>query len=58
VFCAVAFAGVYTTSVLTGIMISTYLLKILVAAIDTPFIYLTRPVVRLRPSILEGTGTF
>ena len=58
VFCAVAFAGVYTTSVLTGIMISTYLLKILVAAIDTPFIYLTRPVVRLRPSILEGIGTF
>jgi uncharacterized integral membrane protein (TIGR00697 family) len=57
VFCAVAFAGMYTRSVLTGIMISTYLLKILVAAIDTPFIYLTRPIVRLRPSILERSGT-
>ena len=57
VFCTVAFVGMYTRSVLTGIMISTYLLKILVAALDTPFIYLTRPIVRLRPSILERSGT-
>jgi uncharacterized PurR-regulated membrane protein YhhQ (DUF165 family) len=39
--------------VVFGIVLSTYLLKVLVAVIDTPFLYLTRPIVRLRPHILE-----
>jgi len=53
VFCTGAFAGVYSVRVVMGIILSTYLLKVTVAAIDTPFIYLTRPIVRMRPSILE-----
>ena len=53
VFCTISFAGVYTLRILSGIMLSTYLLKVVVAAIDTPFLYLTRPIVRLRPSLLK-----
>jgi uncharacterized integral membrane protein (TIGR00697 family) len=53
IFCTVAFAGTYETPVVLGIMISTYVLKLIVAALDTPFLYITRVVVRLRPSLLE-----
>lgn len=54
VFCTIAFAGMYHLSIVAGIILSTYLLKIVVAAIDTPFIYLTRVSVRFRPSLLDG----
>ncbi len=50
-FCLIAFTGIYDTPVVLGIILSTYLLKIVVAAIDTPFLYLTKIIVRLRPSI-------
>ncbi len=53
VFCLFAFAYVYETRVLLGIILSTYILKIIVAAIDTPFIYLTKIIVRLKPNILN-----
>jgi uncharacterized integral membrane protein (TIGR00697 family) len=52
-FCTIAFAGLYQIHIVAGIMLSTYLLKIVVAALDTPFIYVTKILVRLRPSILE-----
>jgi hypothetical protein len=42
VFTFIAFWGVYPTEVLTGIVISTYLLKWVVAVLDTPFMYLAR----------------
>ncbi|MBJ2356214.1 queuosine precursor transporter [Sphaerochaeta sp. S2] len=42
VFTFIAFWGVYPTEVLTGIVISTYLLKWVVAVMDTPFMYLAR----------------
>ncbi len=54
IFCITAFIGTYSFRVLAGIIISTYLLKITVAAIDTPFIYLTKGLVKLKPSLLEG----
>jgi hypothetical protein len=54
VFCAIAFAGMYEARIVLGIFISTYLLKIVVAALDTPFIYVTKALVRLRPSILDA----
>ena len=54
VFCLVAFAGVYSAKILSGIIISTYLLKLLVAIIDTPFIYLSKLLVRLKPSLKES----
>lgn len=53
VFCTAAFAGVYETNVLLGIILSTYILKIIVAALDTPFLYLTKLVVRIRPCIVQ-----
>ena len=52
-FCTIAFAGSYEIVIVAGIMLSTYILKVVVAALDTPFMYLTRTVVRLRPSILK-----
>lgn len=54
IFCTAAFAGTYETTVVIGIILSTYLLKVIVAALDTPFIYLTRVMVRLRPSLLDS----
>ena len=41
-FTLIAFWGVYPSSVLIQIMISTYLLKWVVAVFDTPFMYLAR----------------
>ncbi len=40
VFTLIAFYGVFDTSTLLDIFITTYLLKIVVALLDTPFIYL------------------
>ncbi|MFU8780718.1 MAG: queuosine precursor transporter [Kiritimatiellia bacterium] len=42
VFVLIAFAGVYPPSVLFEIFITTYVLKFLVAAADTPFLYWAR----------------
>jgi len=40
VFCSIAFIGVFEASVWWGILLSTYVLKWIVAAADTPFIYI------------------
>ncbi len=42
VFTLIAFWGVYPTDVLISIIISTYVLKYVVAILDTPFMYLAR----------------
>lgn len=42
VFCFIAFYGVFPWPVFWDILITTYLLKWLVAALDTPFIYLAK----------------
>ncbi|MDC7227332.1 MAG: queuosine precursor transporter [Spirochaetales bacterium] len=42
VFTLIAFAGVFETAVLMEIMLTTYMFKWIVAAADTPFIYLAR----------------
>jgi len=42
IFCSIAFIGVFETRVLVEIFITTYIMKVLVAALDTPFIYLAR----------------
>ena len=42
VFVLIAFAGVYPPGVLFEIFLTTYLLKFLVAAADTPFLYWAR----------------
>lgn len=47
IFCTVAFAGVFPWPVFWEILASTYLVKLVMAAIDTPFIYLAR---KMRPA--------
>ena len=42
IFCSIAFVGVFETKVLVEIFVTTYLMKVLVAVLDTPFIYLAR----------------
>ncbi len=51
IFCLAAFAGVYEAKIIYGIMLSTCILKIIVAAIDTPFIYLSKVIFRKKPSL-------
>ena len=41
-FTSIAFLGVFPIGILTEIALSTYLLKWVVAAADTPFIYLAK----------------
>jgi uncharacterized integral membrane protein (TIGR00697 family) len=55
-FCTIAFAGLYEMRIIAGIILSTYILKVAVAALDTPFIYLSRLVVRLRPSLADDAS--
>ncbi len=42
IFTLIAFWGVFETSVLIDIMLSTYVLKWVVAFLDTPFLYIAR----------------
>lgn len=44
IFVSVAFIGVFPISVVTQILISTYLLKLLVALLDTPVMYLGKSI--------------
>ncbi len=41
IFSMIAFLGIFPINIVLQLIISTYLLKVLVAAIDTPFIYLS-----------------
>lgn len=44
IFVPIAFLGVYDMSVFWGIFISTYLIKVIVALLDTPFLYLIKKI--------------
>lgn len=44
IFCTVALWGLYDTSIWLQILATTYLMKWIVAAVDTPFIYLAKKV--------------
>lgn len=44
IFVPIAFLGVYDTNVFWGIFVSTYLIKALVALLDTPFLYLMKKI--------------
>jgi len=55
IFCSIALWGLYDTDIWLQILLSTYVMKFLVAAIDTPFLYLVK---RIRPvPAAEETGT-
>lgn len=42
IFCSIAFWGMFPMDVFMEIMLSTYIIKIAVAALDTPFIYIAK----------------
>ena len=42
IFTLIAFAGIFSTKILFELIITTYLIKILIALFDTPFIYLAK----------------
>ncbi len=44
IFCSIAFIGVFPWGVWLDILISTYIIKLLVAFLDTPFLYLARKI--------------
>ncbi len=46
IFTLIAFYGEVETGVLVEIVLTTYILKLIVAVIDTPFLYISRIVVR------------
>ena len=54
IFCTIAFWGVFDTATWTQILLSTYLLKLMVAALDTPFLYLAK---KLSPTVLAREAT-
>ena len=48
IFCVIAFVGVFESGVWVQILVTTYVFKVIVAVLDTPFIYLARKVVPVR----------
>jgi uncharacterized integral membrane protein (TIGR00697 family) len=44
IFVPIAFYGVVSNEILLGLMLSTYAIKVIVALLDTPFIYLTKKI--------------
>lgn len=42
IFCAIAFIGVFPWPVFWQILLTTYIMKLIVAALDTPFMYIAR----------------
>lgn len=53
IFCSIALLGVMPFSAWLQIVVSTYLVKIIVAALDTPFLYLSGRIVRKHPELLK-----
>jgi uncharacterized integral membrane protein (TIGR00697 family) len=53
VFCGIAFWGVLPVELFVEILISTYVIKFVVAAVDTPFMYLGRKLAPDAPSATE-----
>ncbi len=46
IFCAIAFIGVFPWPVFWQILLTTYVMKLIVAALDTPFMYIARRMYR------------
>lgn len=57
IFITLAFYGLTSASALTNMILSQYLWKLVVAAVDTPFVYLTIYVIKsLDREVLGGVG--
>ena len=55
IFCFIAFWGMFPTNVFLEILFSTYIIKVVVAGLDTPFIYLAKRIFSKRHA-LEGNA--
>jgi len=53
IFCTIAFWGMFPMEVFLEIMLSTYVIKIVVAGLDTPFIYLAKRIFSRRHEGVE-----
>jgi len=52
VFCSIAFLGVFDFNVWWQVLLTTYLFKLIVAAVDTPFIYIGKYIaIKMREGI-------
>ena len=54
VFCGIAFFGLFPAKVFLEIVITTYIMKWIVAAVDTPFLYLVKKLAQGREEIAEA----
>lgn len=54
IFCSIAFIGVFPWDVWWEILLTTYLVKMLVAMLDTPFIYLAKRFIPQSSQSFEG----
>ncbi len=55
IFCLIAFHGVLEGSVFMEVLVTTYLLKVIIAMLDTPFMYLGRRLAAVAPEVDGGT---
>lgn len=53
IFCSIALWGLYDTDTWLQILLSTYVMKLIVAAVDTPFLYLAKKI-RPAPEVEEA----
>ena len=53
IFCSIALRGLYDTDTWLQILLSTYVMKLIVAAVDTPFLYLAKKI-RPAPEVEEA----
>ena len=44
IFTCIAFAGVFSNGVVLQLCVTTYLIKILIALLDTPFLYIAKKI--------------
>lgn len=58
IFTLIAFYGVFSTGVLLEIMLTTYVLKWIVAALDTPFVYLGKYMFKHYDHLSVSTSLF
>lgn len=56
-FVSIAFAGTVSTGTLLNMMVTQYVVKLAIAAVDTPFVYLLVGIVRRSEGIPDGAAT-
>lgn len=55
IFCAIAFTGMFPWPVFLEILLSTYVIKVAVAMLDTPFMYIAKNIARKNPDLAQTT---